>query len=97
MEQLVGVSHNLKPTDLYRKAMIVYKGTICFCYKYRYIGLYQCGYSLLILFIDSSLSFSEVVNYKIIAEEIVRTLVGSIGLILTVPIATFVTVVFLKK
>lgn len=36
-------------------------------------------------------TFSEVINYEIIADEVVRTLVGSIGLILAVPVTTFIT------
>ncbi len=45
---------------------------------------------LLLLFNDSSRTFGEVVNYEIIASEIIRTLVGSIGLIVAVPITTFI-------
>jgi len=43
---------------------------------------------LLLLFINNPHPFTQVVNYEIVAEEIVRTLVGSIGLILAVPITT---------
>jgi uncharacterized membrane protein len=43
---------------------------------------------LLLLFINNPHPFSEIINYEIIASEIVRTLVGSIGLILAVPITT---------
>ena len=45
---------------------------------------------LLLLFLDNPRPFSEVVNYEIIADEIIRTLVGSIGLILAVPLTTFI-------
>lgn len=44
---------------------------------------------LLLMFLNSNQSFGEVINYEPIAEEIVRTLVGSIGLILAVPLTTF--------
>lgn len=47
---------------------------------------------LLLLFINNPKPFSEVINYEIIADEIVRTLVGSIGLILAVPITTLLAV-----
>ncbi len=43
---------------------------------------------LLLLFIDSQKSYLEIINYELIAEEIVRTLVGSTGLVLAVPITT---------
>jgi len=47
---------------------------------------------LLILFLDSSQSLSVILNHEIVAEEIIRTLVGSIGLILAVPITTAIAV-----
>jgi uncharacterized membrane protein len=52
---------------------------------------------LLLLFISNSHPFTEVINYEIIAEEIIRTLVGSIGLIAAVPITTFLAVNFITK
>lgn len=45
---------------------------------------------LLLLFLDSSQSLSLALNHEIFAEEIVRTLVGSIGLMLAVPFTTLV-------
>ena len=45
---------------------------------------------LLLLFINSSKGFNEVVNYEIISAEIIRTLLGSIGLIIAVPITTVI-------
>jgi uncharacterized membrane protein len=51
---------------------------------------------LLLLFVDNSVPAYEVINSEIIAEEIVRTLVGSIGLILAVPITTIITTFYYK-
>lgn len=42
-------------------------------------------------------SFSQVINNELIATEIVRTLVGSIGVALSMPISTFLAVVFFKR
>jgi len=52
---------------------------------------------LLLLFLDSSQSFSSVINHELIAEEIVRTLVGSIGLILAVPLTTIIAAYMVKS
>ncbi|MFH1289685.1 MAG: YibE/F family protein [Patescibacteria group bacterium] len=49
---------------------------------------------LLLLFIDNPHPFNEIINYQIVAEEVVRTLVGSIGLVLAVPITTFLATRF---
>ena len=58
------------------------------------------SFPLLILFVsgESALTnFSSVINNEQIATEIVRTLAGSIGLILAVPVSTFLAVVFMRK
>ena len=52
---------------------------------------------LFLLFIENPKPFSEVINYEIIAEEVVRTLVGSIGLVLAVPITTALAVYYFNK
>lgn len=54
---------------------------------------------LLLLFYLSpsgSTSFSQVINNEMIATEIVRTLVGSIGVALSIPISTFLATIWLK-
>lgn len=48
------------------------------------------------MFLDNPLPISQLVNFEIIAEEIVRTLTASIGLVIAVPITTAITV-FLEK
>lgn len=45
---------------------------------------------LLLLFTNSEAGALELLNYEAVAEEIVRTLVGSIGLITAVPITTII-------
>jgi uncharacterized membrane protein len=52
---------------------------------------------LLLLFIDSAQKMSMVINYEIIAEELIRTLVGSIGLVLAVPVTTLLAVLFVEE
>jgi uncharacterized membrane protein len=46
---------------------------------------------LLLLFTQTGESLGTVVTGEVIATEVVRTLVGSIGLIASVPITTFLT------
>jgi uncharacterized membrane protein len=52
---------------------------------------------LLLLFVNNPRPFSEVINYEIIADEIVRTLVGSIGLITAVPITTVLAALWISE
>lgn len=58
------------------------------------------GVSLPLLLYVSTLGVSDVslvVNSEIFATEIVRTVLGSIGLILAVPLSTFAAAIFLEK
>jgi len=51
---------------------------------------------LFMYFYLSLATFGSSVNSELFATEIVRTIVGSIGLVLTVPIVTFLAVLYLK-
>lgn len=52
---------------------------------------------LLLLFSLSESSISTVINREIFAAEIIRTLIGSIGLVLAVPITTLLAVVMVVR
>lgn len=52
---------------------------------------------LLLLFFDSQKTFIDIIEYELIAEEIVRMLVGSIGLVLAAPLATFFAALMFSK
>lgn len=79
----------LSARELYNHAMNVGKDHIASVVNTLILVYTGASLPLLLLFIDASLPFSELVNYEIIAEEIVKTLVSSIGLIIAVPITTF--------
>ncbi len=78
----------LKFIQLYRLAMDVGQDHISSMINTLVLVYTGASLPLLLLFVDNPRPFSEVINYEIIADEIVRTLVGSIGLILAVPITT---------
>lgn len=52
---------------------------------------------LLLLFLDSGTTVSQLLNMEIIADEVVRTLVGSIGIVLAAPITTVIAAVFFSR
>lgn len=97
VSQLKQVSPNLTIVDLYSKAMDVGRDHISSVVNTLILVYTGAAMPLLLLFIDNPMPFSEVINYEILAEEIVRTLVASIGLILAVPITTLLTVYFIGK
>lgn len=59
-----------------------------------YVG---ASFPLILLFYNTQTSIGLVANQEIIATEIVRTLVGSIGIIAAVPISTYLACVFVKR
>jgi len=90
VQQLKAANPKLKAGELYKKAMAVGKDHIASMVNTLVLVYTGAALPLLLLFIDNPHPFSEVVNYEIIADEVVRTLVGSVGLILAVPITTFI-------
>lgn len=92
VEQLKLANPKLKELELYKKAMQVGKDHIASMINTLVLVYTGAALPLLILFIDNPRPFLEILNHEIITEEIVRTLVGSIGLILAVPITTFIAV-----
>jgi len=97
VNQLKEADKTLSFGELYRRAMKVGQDHISSMVNTLVLVYTGAALPLLLLFIDNPRPFSEVVNYEIIADEIVRTLVGSIGLILAVPITTLIAALSLKK
>jgi len=83
--------------ELYRRAMDVGQDHISSMVNTLILVYTGAALPLLLLFIDNPHPFSEVINYEIVADEVIRTLVGSIGLILAVPITTFIAILALRK
>lgn len=87
----------IKKWELYRKGMNVGRDHITSMVNTLILVYAGASLPLLLIFIDNPRPFSEIVNYEFIAEEIVRTLVGSVGLVLAVPITTLIAVMASKK
>lgn len=82
----------MDPRELYRKALRVGKehvGALVNTLVFAYTG---AALPLLLLFSNTTASGITLINQEVLTTEIVRTLVGSIGLILTVPITTALAV-----
>jgi uncharacterized membrane protein len=89
--QLRKANEKLSFTELFKGAMDIGKDHIASMANTLILVYAGASLPLLLLFINSPLPFSQVINYEIIAEEIVRTLSASIGLVLAVPITTLIT------
>lgn len=96
-EQLRKANPKMKNSEIFFRAMNVGQDHIASMVNTLVLVYTGAALPLLLLFIDNPLPYSQVINYEIIAEEVVRTLVGSIGLILAVPITTFLASNLLLK
>jgi uncharacterized membrane protein len=89
VQELKWANPKIKSKELFWRAMNVGQDHIASMVNTLVLVYTGAALPLLLLFVDNPLPYSQVINYEIIAEEIVRTLVGSIGLISAVPITTF--------
>lgn len=87
--QLKEANPNLGTLELYRRAMAIGRDHITSLVNTLVLVYTGASMPLLLLFINNPQPAYFVLNTEIIADEIVRTLTGSIGLIMAVPIATF--------
>jgi uncharacterized membrane protein len=88
--QLKKANPKLKFKELYQRAMDVGQDHIASMVNTLILIYTGAALPLLLLFINNPHPFLEIINYEIIADEIIRTLVGSIGLVLAVPITTLI-------
>ncbi|MBI2590490.1 MAG: YibE/F family protein [Candidatus Blackburnbacteria bacterium] len=95
--QLKEAAPKSKFIDLYNRAMKIGRDHIASVVNTLVLVYASAALPLLLLFIDSPKPFSEVINYELIATEIVRTLVASIGLVMAVPITTLLSALVFAK
>lgn len=88
VEQLKASKKNIHFDELYRRSMAVGKDHISSVINTLILVYTGASLPLMLLFMDSSQSVGQLLNLEFMAEEIVRTLIGSMGLILAVPITT---------
>lgn len=87
---------NLSRKEVFKKAMRVgreHVSALVNTIVFAYVG---AAFPLILLFSVYEYNLDRVVSLELVATEIVRSVVGSIGLILTVPVVTFLAVWFLK-
>jgi len=96
VSELQKSNSKLSRRDIYNKALRVgreHVGALVNTLALAYTG---AALPLLLLFSTSESSILSILNQEIFATEIIRTVSGSIGLILTVPITTLIAVYLLK-
>ncbi len=94
--ELYHSNNKLKPKEVYKKALRIGREHVGALVNTLVLAYTGAALPLLLLFSGASENLSMLINREIFATEIVRTVIGSIGLILTVPIVTALAVYFLK-
>jgi len=97
VKELIKTNKRLFPSKLYKKAMNVGKSHIASMINTLFMVYFAVSLPMILVFLMSNLSFFEIINKEFIITEIVRTLIGSIALILSVPITTYLASRFLLK
>lgn len=97
VEQLKKANPVIRFKELYFRAMAVGQDHIASMVNTLVLVYTGAALPLLLLFIKTENSFREIIDFEIVTEEIVRTLVGSIGLILAVPVTTLIACLLLSR
>ncbi len=91
VQELKSLNPKISSLQLFKRAMHVGHDHIASLVNTLILVYVGGSLPLLMLFnLDPNHSFSTVINYSMIAEEIVATLAGSIGVVIAVPITTFI-------
>ncbi len=98
VEKLIKANPKYTFWQVYKEAMDVGRDHIASLVNTLVLVYAGAALPLFVLFYNSQLGgYQEVINMEIVATEIVRTLVSSIGIISAVPITTFIAARYLKK
>ena len=95
IEELFGVGGDVQPSHVFARAMRIGRehiGALVNTLAITYVGI---SLPLILLFMESNLNLLVTINQEVFATEILRMMIGSIGLILAVPITTAIAVYML--
>jgi len=88
---------NQSETQLFKAGMNVGRDVIGTMANTLILAFAGSSLTLLILLIASKMPYAQVSNLDVINTELIQGLSGSIGIILTVPITSFITAIIIKK
>lgn len=97
----VGELHRAQPgaslATLYRQALTIGRDHISSTVNTLFLAYAGAALPLLLLFTETGAGITDVLTREVVAIEVVRTLVGSIGLIASVPISTWLAAAVLTR
>ena len=92
VEELHSAQPNLGPGQLYRSAVTIGRDHISSTVNTLFLAYAGAALPLLLLFTQVNQSVGSLAGREVVATEIIRSLVGSIGLVAAVPITTWLAV-----
>lgn len=96
VSELYSARPGMSKFEAYRRAIRVGREHVGALVNTLVLAYTGASLPLLLLFYTSPAEPSSIINMEIVATEIVRAVVGSVGLILTVPLTTLLAVWFLQ-
>lgn len=94
--ELFNANLNLTRREVYKRAIRIGREHVSALVNTLVLAYTGSALPVLLYFYASPSTILMSVNSEIFATEIIRAIVGSIGLILTVPVVTFLAVIYLK-
>lgn len=95
--QLLESNHTLSKWELYRRAMVVGKNHSAALINTLVLAYAGASLPLLLLLYTSTTPILQLINMESVSVEIIRAIVGSIGLVILVPCATLISVFLIRK
>ncbi len=90
MEELKGANPTLTFSDLYRRASVVGRNHIGSMVNTLALAYAAVSLPLILLYAKTDSSWLVILNQEVVAGELLRIIIGSMGLILAVPATTAV-------
>lgn len=97
VQELAHANKTLSSRELYKRAMNVGRDHIASLTNTLVLVYAGASLPLLLLLRTSGGGFANGLNYEIVSAEIVKMLVGSVGLVLSIPITTAIAAIAHKK
>jgi len=97
VEELLRADQHLSRSDLYRRALRIGRehiGALVNTLAIAYVG---ASLPLLLLLDNASAPIGYILNGEVLATEIIRILIGSMGLVLAVPVTTAIAVFMIRS
>jgi uncharacterized membrane protein len=96
VSELYDANPNITGKEVYKRAIRIGREHVGALVNTLVLAYTGASLPILLYLYTSSMTFETTVNLEVFSTEIVRAIVGSVGLILTVPIVTLLAVFYLK-